>query len=266
MLTPPDADLAHARVTDPDGAFVARGAGEQVLGSAWAAVREDTLLLLALDVEPAQRGRGVGGALLGAARAYGSTRAARFLEVLAPNEPDALAFLLRAGLSFRALVLELEAAAIPAERRDASPSLALTPVGPGAALSGWIAALDRETRGFARPRDWGRGVEQGRVVSLKRGGRPVAVGAWEEATGAAVRTVALGPIAAKTPEAAAEMLLLLAARFPGKRLSLALPSEARILLDAAAALGFRAVSSRALLTDRTRGDLRRYAGGGGRFF
>jgi hypothetical protein len=92
----------------------------------------------------------------------------------------------------------------------------------------------------------------------------VALGAWhEEASGTGTT---LGPIAAKTPEAAADLLPLLAARSSGKRLSLALPEEARTLLLAAGVLGFRAVSTRALLTDRRRGDLRRYAGGGGRFF
>ena len=71
---------------------------------------------------------------------------------------------------------------------------------------------------------------------------------------------------AKTPEAAADILPLLAARSEGMRLSLALPEEARTLLLAAGAIGFRAVSTRALLTERRRGDLRRYAGGGGRLF
>jgi hypothetical protein len=52
----------------------------------------------------------------------------------------------------------------------------------------------------------------------------------------------------------------------GRRFSLALPAEARTLLLAAASLGFTAVSTRVLLADRRRGDLRRYAGGGGRFF
>ncbi|HEX7615877.1 MAG TPA: GNAT family N-acetyltransferase [Thermoanaerobaculia bacterium] len=258
---PRDADLAHARTTDPDGAFVARDADGRVLGTASAAVREDTLLLLAIDVLVAHRGKGVGGALLAAVRAYGAARGARALDVLAPDEPSALAFLLRDGLSLRALVLLMEAAASPESPARAAP---LTPVGSGAPLSGWIAALDRETRGFARPRDWGRRAADGQVFSLKRGGRPVAVGAsHEEASGI---TTALGPIAAKTPEAAADLLALLAARFPGKHLSLALPAEARTLLLAASALGFRAVSTRVLLTDRRRGDLRRYAGGGGRFF
>lgn len=259
----PDADLAHARATDPDGVFVARDKEGGVLGTAWAAVREDTLLLLALEVGTTHRGKGVGRALLAAARAYGAARGVRSLEVLAPDEPSALAFFLRAGLSLRALVLGMQAEArgdpgVPARRAP------LTPVGPGAPLSGWIAALDRETRGFARPRDWGRWVADGHVVSLKRGGRPVALGAWhEEASGTAT---ALGPVAAKTPEAAADLLPLLVAQSSGKHLSLALPAEARMLLLSAGALGFRAVSTRVLLTDRRQGDLRRYAGGGGRFF
>lgn len=260
----PDADLTHARTTDPDGSFVARDAEGRVVGTASAAVREDTLLLLALDVGAAHRGKGAGRALLAAARAYGAARGARALEVLAPDEPSALAFFLGAGLSLRALVLGMEAGAAPLGPRAPARGGPLALVGPGAPLSGWIAALDRETRGFARPRDWGRMAADGHVVALKRGGRPVALGAWhEEASGTAT---ALGPIAAKTPEAAADLLPLLAARSSGKRLSLALPTEARTLLLAAGALGFRAVSTRALLADRRHGDLRRYAGGGGRFF
>ena len=234
------------------------------MGTASAAVREDTLLLLALDVGAAHRGKGVGRSLLAAARAYGAARGALSLEVVVPDEPSALAFFFGAGLSLRALVLGMEAAAAGdlAARGGPARWAPLAPVGPGAPLSGWIAALDRETRGFARPRDWGRRAADGHVVSLERGGRPVALGAWDDGT----RATALGPIAAKTPEAAADFLPMLAARSPGKRLSLALPSEARMLLDAAGALGFRAVSIRALLTNRRRGDLRRYAGGGGRFF
>ena len=263
-----DADLAHARATDPDGAFVAEDAEGRVVGTASAAVREDTLLLLALDVGAAHRGRGAGHVLLAAARAYGAARGARSLEVLAPDEPSSLAFFLQAGLSVRALVLGLEAVALGGLGAREAPARGgpLSLVGPGAPLSGWIAALDRETRGFARPRDWSRRAADGHVVSLKRGGRPVALGAWHEETKGEAKKTALGPIAAKTPEAAADLLSLLAARFSGKRLSLALPSEARMLLLAARELGFRAVSTRALVTDRRRGDLRRYAGGGGRFF
>jgi len=268
VTTLPDEDLAHARATDPDGTFVARDAEGRVLGTACAAVREDTLLLLSLDVDAADRGSGVGRMLLAAVRAHGAARGARALEVLAPDEPAALAFFLHAGLSLRTLVLGMEAVAAASARDPGTQGRGgpLSPVGSGAPLSGWIAALDRETRGFARPRDWGRRVADGHLVSLKRGGRPVALGAWHEEANAEAKRMALGPIAAKTPEAAADLLPLLAARSAGKRLSLALPAEARALLLAARALGFRAVSTRALMTDRRRGDLRRYAGGGGRLF
>jgi GNAT superfamily N-acetyltransferase len=256
---PPDADLAHARATDPDGAFVAADPEGRVYGSAAAAVREDALLLLALDVSAAHRGQGVGRALLAAARAYGAARGTRALEVLAPEDPPALSFFLRAGLSVRTLVLGMavEASAVPQ-----AFAASLHAVSPGAPLYGWIAALDRETRGFARPRDWARWAAAGRVVSLKRGGRAAAIGAWNMAPSGAT----LGPIAARTPEAAAELLPLLVPLAGGRRFSLALPAEARTLLLAAASLGFSAVSTRVLLTDRRRGDLRRYAGGGGRFF
>jgi GNAT superfamily N-acetyltransferase len=257
--TTPDADLAHARATDPEGALVAVDSEGRVAGSAAVAVREDALLLLALEVTASHRGKGAGHALLEAARAYGAARRARALEVLAPDEPSALAFFLRTGLSLRTLVLEMTA---EVSGLTPGPGTSLHAVSPGASLYGWIAALDRETRGFARPRDWARWAAEGNVVSLKRGGRPVALGAWSTEPD----RVALGPIAAKTPEAAADLLPLLVSRARGKRLSLALPAEARTLLLAAVSLGFRAVSTRLLLTDRRRGDLRRYAGGGGRFF
>jgi GNAT superfamily N-acetyltransferase len=257
--TQPDADLAHASVTDPEGALVAVDARGRTVGSAVAAVREDTLLLLSLEVNAADRGRGAGRSLLAAARAYGTARGAGALEVLAPDEPAALGFLLRDGLSVRTLVLSMAAKASP----EAPASFgALHAVGPGAPLSGWIAALDRETRGFFRPREWARWGEIGRVVSLRRAGRAVAIGALRTGPSGAV----LGPIAARTPESAAELLALLVASSKGERLSLELPADSRALLLAASRFGFRALSTRVLLADRKRGDLRRYAGGGGRFF
>jgi hypothetical protein len=234
---------------DPEG---------RVYGSAAVAVREDALLVLALEVSAAHRGKGVGHALLAAARAYGAARGARALEVLAPEDPSALSFFLGEGLSLRTLVLGMAGEA-PAFQASAA---SLHAVSPGAPLYGWIAALDRETRGFARPRDWARWAAEGHVVSQRRGGRTAAIGAWSTGPSGA----ALGPIAGRTPEAAAELLPLLVPLAGGRRLSLALPAEARTLLLAAASLGFRAVSTRVLLADRKRGDLRRYAGGGGRFF
>ena len=231
----------------------------RLCGTLAAAVREDALLVLALHVNADRRGQGVGRALLAAARAYGEARGGRALEVLAPPDPPALSFFFRAGLSVRTLVLGMTTAASP----KAPASLAsVDDVGPGAPFSGWIAALDRETRGFARPRDWARWASEGRVVSLKRGGRAAALGAWSAGASGPV----LGPIAARTPEAAAELLAALVAAAPGPRLSLTLPAEARVLLLAARDLGFRATSTRVLLADERRGDLRRYAGGGGLLF
>ena len=231
----------------------------RLAGSAVAAVREDALLLLALDVNATHRGRGIGSALLAATRAYGAARRARSLEVLAPSDPSCLAFFFRAGLSLRTLVLEMTA-----EVSDLAPGpgASLHTVSPGASLYGWIAALDRETRGFARPRDWARWAQAGHVVSWKRGSRPVALGAWHRGS----RGTALGPIAARSPEGAADFLPLLASRAGGKRFSLALPAEARALLVTAASLGFQPAATRVLLGERRRGDLRRYAGGGGLFF
>jgi len=231
----------------------------RIVGSAAAAVREDALLLLALDVKAQHRRHGIGSALLAAARAYGAARGARALEVLAPLDPSSLAFFFRAGLSLRTLILEMTA---EVSGLAPGPGTSLYAVSPGASLYGWIAALDRETRGFARPRDWARWAQEGHVVSWKRGGRPVALGAWHPGP----RGTALGPIAARVPEGAADLLPLLASRAGGKRFSLALPAEARALLVAAASLGFVPVSTRVLLGERRRGDLRRYAGGGGRFF
>ena len=229
------------------------------IGSAAAAVREDALLLLALDVKAQHRGKGIGGALLSAARAYGAARGACALEVLAPSDPLSLAFFFRAGLSVRTLVLDLTA---QVSGLDPGRGASLHNVSPGASLYGWIAALDRETRGFARPRDWARWAQGGHVVSWKRAGRPVALGAWHPGP----RGTALGPIAARAPEGAADLLPLLASRAGGKRFSLALPAEARALLNAAMALGFQPVSTRVLLGERKRGDLRRYAGSGGLIF
>jgi hypothetical protein len=90
----------------------------------------------------------------------------------------------------------------------------------------------------------------------------VALGAWHPGS----RATALGPIAARTPERAADFLPFLASRAGGERFSLALPAEARALLVAAASFGFQPVATRVLHGERKRGDLRRYAGGGGPFF
>ncbi len=256
--TGPDAALL---ATDPDGALVAASEDGRVLGRAASAVREDALLLARLDVDPAHRRGGVGRALLEAVRAYGTARHARDFEALAASGPEGIAFLLRAGLSLRTLVLSFAGA--PPERADATAPL--EPVGFGAPLSGWVADLDRETRGFARPAEWERAVAKGEVLALRRRGRPEAVGALRFSG----RTAWIGPAAGRSPEAAAQLFLALAARAGASgasRLVVRVPAEAAPLLEAARRTGLAAKEAIPLLALRRRGDFRRLAGAPGPLF
>jgi GNAT superfamily N-acetyltransferase len=256
--TGPDAALL---ATDPDGALVAASEDGRVLGRAAAAVREEALLLARLEVDPTHRGTGVGRALFEAVRAYGAARRARALEALAPSGPEGVAFLLRAGLSLRTIVLSFSGA--PHAR--AGGAGALEPVGFGAPLSGWVADLYRETRGFARLAEWERAVARGEVLALRRRGRPEAVGALRF-SGA---TAWIGPAAGRSPEAAAQLFLALAARAGGAgatRLVVRVPAEALPLLEAARRTGLAARESIPLLALRRRGDFRRLVGAPGPLF
>ncbi len=258
---PKAASDAALLTTDPEGVLVAVAEGGGVLGRASAAVREDALLLARLEVDPGHRGAGVGRALLEAVRAYGAARRARSLEALAPSGAAGVAFLLRAGLSVRSLVLSFSGA----PRRDAATSGALEPVGLGAPLAGWVAALDRETRGFARVPEWERAVLNGEVLALRGRGRPEAVGALRRAAG----TAFIGPAAGKSPDAAAQLFLALASRARASgatRLVVRVPAEAVALLEAARRTGLSARDAVPLLTLRRRGDFRRLAGAPGPFF
>jgi GNAT superfamily N-acetyltransferase len=253
----PDAGLLG---TDPEGVLVAASREGEILGRASCAVREDALLLARLEVDPAHRGGGVGRALLASVRAYGSARRARALEAIASSGPEGVAFLLRAGLSVKTLVLTY-AGAPP---RDI-PAADLDPVGPGAPLTGWVADLDRETRGFARTIDWERAVREAEVFALRRRGRPEAVGALRRAG----RTAGIGPVAGRSPGAAAQLFNAHAARAGAggaSRLVVRVPAEAAALLDAARRLGLEAEEAVPLLTTRRRGDFRRLAGAPGPFF
>ena len=258
---PKAASDAALLATDPEGVFVAVAEGVGVLGRASAAVREDALLLARLEVDAAHRGRGVGRALLEAVRAYGAARRARSLEALCPSGAAGAAFLLRAGLSVRTLVLSF--AGPPP--RDAAAGGALEPVGLGAPLAGWVAALDRETRGFARVAEWERAVLGGEVLALRRRGRPEAVGALSRAAGAAF----IGPVAGRSPEAAAQLLLVLASRSRASgasRLVVRVPAEALALQAAARRAGLSAAEAIPLFALRHRGDFRRLAGAPGPIF
>jgi len=258
---PKTAADAALLATDPDGALVAAAADGRILGRAAAAVREDALLLARLEVDPAARGGGVGRALLEAVRAYGAARRARALEALAPSGPEGVAFLLRAGLSLRTLVLTF----VGAPPKSAAGAGALEPVGLGAPLSGWVADLERETRGFARVPEWERAVATGEVLALRRRGRPEAVGALRRAGTRAW----IGPAAGRSPEAAAQLLVALAARAGASgasRLVVRVPAEAAALLSAARSLSLVAGEAIPLLTLRRRGDFRRIAGAPGAIF
>jgi GNAT superfamily N-acetyltransferase len=253
----PDAPLL---ATDPDGALVAVAADGRIFGRALAAVREDALLLARLEVDPIHRAGGIGRALLEAVRAYGAARRARTFEALAVGGPEGIALLLRAGLSLRTLVLTF--AGPPP--RDALPAV-LEPVDLGAPLSGWVADLDRETRGFARVAEWERAVAKGNVLALRRRGRPEAVGALRRA-GA---TAWIGPAAGRSPQTTAQLLEALAARAGSSgasRLVVRVPVEAAALLEAARRLGLEAEESVPLFAARRRGDFRRIAGSPGPLF
>lgn len=258
-------DFAHAAATDPDGVFFARTETGVELGRAAGAVRGDSLQLVHLSVAAKARGRGVGRALFDAVRAYGLSRSARFLETVAPGDPASLAFLLRRALPVRTLNLRLEA------RGPGAPAHGdvLVPVA-GAALAGWVADLDRETRGFSREKDWAQWLRRpgGGVFALKRRGRPEAIGALHSARNETNETMAtLGPVEARTPEAGAALLQALFFRAAdSQRVLIDLPAEARVLIDSAFALGFRLTASLPVLSARPRGDLRRYAASGTAFF
>jgi hypothetical protein len=240
---------------------VAAASDGRILGRAAAAVREDALLLARLEVDPAHRGAGVGRALLSGVLAYGASRRARALEALAPSGPDGVAFLLRAGLALRTLVLSF-AGAPP---KTATGAGLLEPVGFGAPLSGWVADLDRETRGFARVPEWERAVATGEVLALRRRGRPDAVGALRRVGARAW----IGPAVGRSPEAAAQLLLALAGRAGASgasRLFVRVPAESAALLEAARRAGLLAEDAIPFLALRRRGDFRRLAGAPGPLF
>jgi len=259
-----DPDLVHAATTDPDGFLVARRSGKGV-GLGAAIVREGVLQVVRLWVAPQERGRGTGRALLAALKAYGRSRRARGVELPVPLDPPALGLAQRSGLPLSTLFLRLEASGGELTGRCAGHvrEAGLFPLPSGTALTGWVASLDRETRGFARPADWAAWIarERSHVLAVRVRGHPEAVGIERRTRGRS----SLGPIAARTPEAGAEMLTILAARAAAasRRVGLTLPEEARVLHEAAHGLGFRVRSSFALFSDARHGDFRRYAAAGG---
>ena len=256
-------DLRHAYATDPEGVFAAGPEGQPLLGLAAAVVREDVLQVVHLEVARAARGRGVGPALWNSVRAYGASRGARSTEFARPADEATLGFLLGAGLPVRGLALRLRATSL---RPSDEPPAPIAPLPPGAPLSGWVADLDRETRGFSRAADWSWWIRRGtELFAARRRGRPVALGALTLDG----RRALLGPVAAERPEFAAQLLLALSGEALERgagQLEVVLPSEARLAVAEALRVGFRLAGTYPVLGSRVRGDLRRYAASPTAFF
>jgi GNAT superfamily N-acetyltransferase len=257
------AAFRQALGSDPDGVFVAENGEGAVLGRAAGSVRGDTLRVT-LEVEEAARERGVGSALFDAVRAHGAARGATALETEIPLDAASLAFAAKKRLPMRTLVLSLELAQAPAPPRAAS-ALRVEPFTPGAGLSGWVANLERETRGYALTPDWTLWLRRpdARAYALRRGGRPEGIAAIF-GEGEDAHTAHIGPLSSKTPTSASAALapLSVLARASGaKRVTVSVSADAHLLLDVALALGFRVGGARALLSTRPRGDLRRTLGG-----
>lgn len=261
--------LAQLFEANPDGFLLAVGADGSVRGRAACLVRDDVLIVAHLFVEEAARGSGIGTALLSAAKEHGHSRGTRTLEILAPTDPATIGFLLERGLGIRGTVLALGAAV--SDITDAvsgeTDGTTFAPISEGAGLSGWVANLDRETRGFARTPEWTwwlrtRSIE---AWSLKRRGHPEGIAALGRADDVAL----LGPIEARLPEAAASALTFLVSRASktlATRVLALVASEARLLLAAAFGAGLKVEGTHVLFGSKSRGDLSRYAGAGTVFF
>lgn len=263
-LPAPDPGSRHAARTDPEGSFLALDPEKGPVGRASGVVRGETLQLVRLEVRPEERGRGAGTALLDAVKAYGRARGAKALETVAPAaDAGTLGFLLRRGVPARSLAFDLAARA-----GDVSPGplegseVTLAPLA-AEGLSGWVADLDRETRGFVRTPDWiewlGREGVDG--WALKRRGRPEGVAVQGRNGSRAF----IGPIEARSAAAVAEVIPVLARRAVAsgaRSLTLLVPAEARPALQAGLGSGFRVAATWAVLSTRVRGDPRRYVASG----
>lgn len=264
------AELLHAAATDPDGFLVARAHPEgPVVGRGVAVLRGETLLLLDLFVSPPERGHGIGTALFFSLKAYGRSRGARAFECAPPNELSSVAFLLKREVPLRSLVCRLSTNLTlgdPPRLRSGEWTLSPVPLGP--ALSGWVADLDREVRGFARTAEWNfwlKNRKGNEVWALRRHGRPEGI-ARLSFDG---KRASLGPIqTGRAADFAAiwSFLLSRARALGAESATVAIPAASRLGLAAAYAANLRLVETTPFFSTLPRGDLRRYSGSGGVFF
>lgn len=268
---PADPDLEHAFTTDPDSVFLAEE-DSRPAGLAAGVLRGDVFQVVALSVPEALRGRGHGGALWSALRASARERGAKSMELLLPPHAASTGLVASRGLPLRGAVLRL--AASPAALREKADAPGGPPLGATlgswglpTGLSGWVADLDGAVRGFSRRPEWSAWLvrDGSEVLSVRRRGRPEGIGAIRR-SGA---TALVGPVETAAPDLLAGLLPHLARRAAAQgaaRVELFLPAEARAALESALEAGFRVEETWLHVATRLRGDLRRYAGGGPRFF
>ncbi len=161
---PGDPAIAHLIRT---GAVVMATVGARVVGFASATRREDVWFLSQLFVGPSDQSAGAGARLLDTLLADDAASSARVRAVIASGDPRAFGLYLSRGLLPRWQMLEM------APRADATPGALPEPSVDqlGAADAAGLDALDRATRGFARPADHALFTAIGRGFALRdRGG------------------------------------------------------------------------------------------------
>jgi len=139
------ARIAHVQATDPEGCWAAEEDGELV-GVALSLVREDVWGLSLLAVAPGRQGRGIGGAVLAPALAYGDRRRGRI--ILSSTDPRAMRRYFRAGLRIKPCV-----AAAGALNRSRLPAGLRARPGDAAQDAARIDAVSRQVRGAAHGPD-----------------------------------------------------------------------------------------------------------------
>lgn len=145
--------LAFSLDTDPAGSFIAEHTGE-LIGLAQALVRERLWVLSSLAVDARARGRGVGGALLERAFAYGASCDARL--VVSSDDPSAMALYARTGLALRRTV-QAEGEASPTLVGDAARAFRVG--GPDDLTE--LEPISRAVRGAPHTREIGFALERG---------------------------------------------------------------------------------------------------------
>lgn len=173
--------LRHLLATDPGGAWVAEADGA-IVGVALALIREGVWGLSLLAVDPDRQGRGIGGAVLAPALAYGN--GARGGIILGSTDPRALRRYARAGFRAKPCL----AAAGPMNRSRVPAGLRSRRGDPEADRA-TIEAASRHARGAAHGPDvavLGEGGElfvlDGRGFAMAVDGSPALVAARDDDT------------------------------------------------------------------------------------